>query len=646
MIVATAGHVDHGKTLLVRALTGVDTDRLPEEKKRQMTIDLGFAYLPGPAPGAAPGEAIGFIDVPGHERFVRNMLCGVAGIDFVLFVVAADDGPMPQTREHLAILDLLGIAAGAIVVTKTDRAEPARVAAVADAMRALLAPTPLAGAPVFPVSALTGAGIDALKRHLATARLTLAARRTDGNFRLAIDRCFTVVGAGLVVTGTAVSGTVRAGDAVRLLSDGQEVRVRAIRAHDAPADGGHAGQRLALNLAGPNLDKDRIARGDWIVAGPVPGAARKIDARLRVLETEARPLAHWTPVHVHLGAAEATGRVAVLADAAIAPGGSALVQLVLDRPIGALAGDRFVVRDQSAQRTLGGGRVIDVFAPVRGRARPDRLAFLAAMETADHAGALARLLDEGVLGIDLARFAAARNLTPEDSSALFGTVAMTRVRREGIDHGFAPRRWDSLRETVLAALADWHRRHPGVAGVSEDRLAATAGLRLPAAVALAVAAELARAGAIAREGRTVHLPAHRARMEPADAARWKRVAPLLAAGGVSPPAVGEIALKLGEPPPKVEQLLVRAGRLGLVVRISPNRFLPPAALQALAETAETLAAAAPDGMLTVVGFREGAKIGRNLAVEVLEHFDRVKLTRRIGDGRKVLRPAAGLFAAD
>ncbi|MGE0748112.1 MAG: selenocysteine-specific translation elongation factor [Rhodospirillales bacterium] len=641
MIVATAGHVDHGKTLLVRALTGVDTDRLPEEKKRQMTIDLGFAYLP--APGAAPGEAIGFVDVPGHERFVRNMLCGVAGIDFVLFVVAADDGPMPQTREHLAILDLLGVAAGAAVITKADRVPPARAAAVAEEVRALLAPTPLAGAPAFAVSALTGEGMDALRRHLAAARLTLAARRTDGNFRLAIDRCFTVVGAGLVVTGTAVSGTVRAGDAVRLLSDGQEVRVRAIRAHDAPADGGHAGQRLALNLAGPNLDKDRVARGDWIVAGPVPGAARKIDARLRVLETESRPLAHWTPVHVHLGAAEATGRIAVLEGGAIAPGGSALVQLVLDRPIGALAGDRFVVRDQSAQRTLGGGRVIDVFPPARGRARPDRLAFLAAMETADHAAALARLLDEGVLGIDLARFGAARNLTPEESTAVFGTVAMTRVRREGIDQGFAPCHWDSLRETVLAALADWHRRHPGVAGVSEDRLAATAGLRLPAAVALAVAGELARAGTIAREGRTVHLPAHRAKMEPADAARWKRVAPLLQAGGVSPPAVGEIALKIGEPPPKVEQLLVRAGRLGLVVRISPNRFLPPAALQALAEKAEALAAAAPGELLTVIGFREGAGIGRNLAVEVLEHFDRIKLTRRIGDGRKLLRPAAGLF---
>jgi selenocysteine-specific elongation factor len=348
-------------------------------------------------------------------------------------------------------------------------------------------------------------------------------------------------------------------------------------------------------------------------------------------------------VHVHLGAAEATGRVAVLEAGDIAPGGDALVQLVLDRPIGALAGDRFVVRDQSAQRTIGGGRVIDVFPPARGRARPERLAVIAAMEETDHAAALARLLDDGALGLDLARFAACRNLSPTETEALAAKVLMTRVRREGIDHGFAPRHWDRLRETVLAALADWHRRHPGIAGVSEDRLAATAGLRLPAAVGLAVADALVRSGAIAREGRTVHLPAHRATMEPADVARWKQVAPMLAAGGLSPPPVGEIALRLGEPPPKVEQFLVRAGRHGLVVRISPNRFLPPASLQRLAGIAEALAAESPDNLLTVIGFRERAGIGRNLAVEVLEHFDRVKLTRRLGDGRKVIRPAAGLF---
>ncbi|MBM3488132.1 MAG: selenocysteine-specific translation elongation factor, partial [Alphaproteobacteria bacterium] len=367
MIVATSGHVDHGKTLLVRALTGIDTDRLPEEKARAMTIDLGFAYWPTPA-----GDRIGFVDVPGHERFVRNMVCGVAAIDFVLLVVAADDGPMPQTREHIAILSLLGVGRGALVVTKIDRVEPGRVTAVIEAMRPLLAPTPLAFIPAFPVSALTGDGMTALADHLADAARTIGARSDANGFRLAVDRVFTVAGAGLVVTGTAVAGHVAVGDTLHVLSIAAPVRVRAIRVHDRPAERGLAGQRIALNLAG-GVAKADVARGDWIVADGVPAPVARLDGEIRVLASEKRPFAHWTPVHVHLGAAETVGRVALLDRAAIAPGGAGLAQLRLDRPIGAVFADRFVLRDQSGQRTIGGGRVIDLAPPARGRARPDRL---------------------------------------------------------------------------------------------------------------------------------------------------------------------------------------------------------------------------------------------------------------------------------
>ena len=260
MIIATAGHVDHGKTLLIKSLTGVDTDRLPEEKKRNLTIDLGFAYLP--MEGA---ETIGFIDVPGHERFIRNMLCGVAGIDFVLFVVAADDGPMPQTEEHLAILDLLGVTRGAVALTKIDRVEEKRAVEVAEQIDVLLASTSLEGIPMFPVSAMTGDGIDGLKSHLLETATALPPRAAAGNFRLAIDRSFDVVGAGFVVTGTVFSGEITAGDGARVLGADMHVRVRGIHSQNAKAEAGRAGQRCALNLAGIGLKKDLIARGDWLI---------------------------------------------------------------------------------------------------------------------------------------------------------------------------------------------------------------------------------------------------------------------------------------------------------------------------------------------------------------------------------------------
>ena len=467
MIVATAGHVDHGKTSLVKALTGVDADRLPEEKRRGMTIDLGFAYLP------LASRVVGFVDVPGHERFVHNMLCGVPGIDLALLVVAADDGPMPQTREHLAILDVLGVSRGVVALTKIDRVPPERVNEVAAETSALLATTSLAGAPVFALSSVSGAGVDSLKDHLEKAARETELRGAQGNFRMSVDRCFSIAGAGLVVTGTAMSGEIALGDEVRALLAGANARVRSIHAHNAPAKNGRAGQRLALNLAGIEGRKP-IARGDWIVRGEVPPPVRRIDARLRVVDP--RPLAHWTPVHVHLGAAHVPGRVALLECAAIAPGESARVQLVLDQPIGALRGDGFVVRDQSARRTLGGGAVIDVFPPPRGRAKPERLAWLAAMELDDDAAALRALLVRAPAGVGLARFAANRNLQGE---GFLAGVSDEDRRRPGLraggverpegDGAERPRRLARARARLGRACRGKARRIPAAAADSAGR---------------------------------------------------------------------------------------------------------------------------------------------------------------------------------
>jgi selenocysteine-specific elongation factor len=594
VIVATAGHVDHGKTSLVKALTGVDADRLPEEKKRGMTIDLGFAYM----------ADIGFVDVPGHERFVHNMLAGVSGIDLALLVVAADDGPMPQTREHLAILGLLGVPRAAVALTKVDRVPPSRVDEIKGSIEELLAPTVLAGAPVFPASPVRGDGIGALKAFLEATADGLAPREIHGNFRLSVDRCFSVAGAGLVVTGTAMSGEIGVGDEVRALLAGTGARVRGIHAHNAPAQHGRAGQRLALNLAGLE-GKAPIARGDWIVAGAVPEPVRRFDARLRVLEGA---LKNWTPVHLHLGAADVLARVALLDD-------SGLVQLVLERPVGAVRGDRFIVRDPSARRTLGGGSVIDVFPPPRGRARPERLAWLKAMELEDDSAALSALLESAPLGVDMARFAANRNL-PAASGWRFSDA-----------------HWRALRGKALANLAAWHARAPDAVGPAEDRILEGTGLRISRETVLELARELITERLVVREGQGVRLATHRVEVNPVDAALWKRVEPLLEQAALRPPTLAELAVQCSTDVKKLEAALSRLARHGKVVRVSANRFFLPSAVRQLEQIAASME------QITAAAFRDRSGIGRNLAIEVLEFFDRTRRTRRVGDAHVLIRDA-------
>ncbi|MDB5379001.1 MAG: selB, partial [Rubritepida sp.] len=319
MIVGTAGHIDHGKTSLVKALTGVDTDRLKEEKARGITVDLGFAYLP-----QGNGErVIGFVDVPGHERFVHTMLAGAVGIDFALLVVAADDGVMPQTREHLAILDLLGVRRGLVALSKSDLADPGRIAEVTAELRELLADTALEEAPVLPVSAQSGQGMETLRAALADAEAATAEPGADGAFRLAVDRCFTLAGAGTVITGTVLSGAVAVGDQVVVSPSGLAARVRSIHAQNRPAERGLTGQRCALNLAGRDISKEAIARGDMILARPLHAPTDRIDASFRALAGEPRPIGTWFPARLHHGSAEVGVRLVPLGDP-IEPGGGGL----------------------------------------------------------------------------------------------------------------------------------------------------------------------------------------------------------------------------------------------------------------------------------------------------------------------------------
>lgn len=631
MIVATAGHVDHGKTTLIKALTGTDTDRLAEEKRRGLTIDLGFAYLPlGDHSDAPP---IGFIDVPGHEKFIRNMVCGVAGVDLALFIVAADDGVMPQTREHLAILDLLGVGRGIVVLTKADRVDADRIAAVTDEIQALMAYTSLDGAPVMSVSAVTGEGIDALRNALFKEAHASREHATKGNFRLAVDRRFDVTGAGLVVTGTAFSGSCRIGDQLHLQGGDERWRVRAIRAQSRETSAAEVGQRIALNLTGPGLTRETVGRGDWIVGGDPPPPVSKFDVRLVILASEAAVFKHWTPVHVHLGAAEATGRVALLDAKSVAPGDRALAQIVLDTPLGAVAGDHFIVRDQSARRTIGGGRIIDIFPPRRGRARPHRLAQLEAQETPDDQVALSALTAVCEDGVDIETFGCGRNLTPQERALLSAAFDGRMIITELGSRAFSTVAWTAICERAVAALEAWHKAHPEQTGPGDGPLLVAAGFKSLLPIAKEVTAALEADGLLVRERLGLRRPRHQPGFYGGEADAWQNVAATIEAGGLRPATLNEIAEQTGLTGRRLDAFLQTAGRHGLVHRISKTRYLTQPMLDKLVNIARETAGRSEDGAFDARAFRDSSGIGRNMTIEVLEYFDRLGLTVRRGDKR-------------
>jgi len=635
MILATAGHIDHGKTALIRALTGVDADRLPEEKRRGLTIDLGFAYATLP-----DGTELGFVDVPGHERFLGNMLAGVLSIDRVLLVVAADDGPRPQMLEHLDILELIGIHEITGVVTKIDRVERDRTDAVAAETGALLGAAGFLQPAIFPVSSRTGEGIAALAGHLQksahSAAQSRAAAAASGLFRMPIDRAFTLPGIGLVVTGTIAAGTVAPGDRLVLSPQGTPVRVRGLHGHNRAIETAAAGERCAINIAGSFPEGGEPHRGDWILAAERHAPTTRLDLSLRVSRYAEVPLRDGLPVHLHLGTTDTVGRAAVLGSREIAPGESGFVQLDLEHPVGALCGDRAVLRDHAARRTLAGGRVVDPFAPRRGRRQPARLAVLEALAATDPAQALARLLAvEGV--VDLAKFALARNLTPGELDRLIEAGGFLRVGPARAPVAVTPERLAALGDKIVETLGAWHQAQPDTLGPSRPALITQLRGSGPEALLDAALAELAEAGRVVRLGPIWSLPDHQPRLTRSDERLFERICPLLAAADLRAPRIRELAAALGIQPEAVERLLSRAERLGRVARVADNRFFLPETLARLAEIARELADSSPEGTFTAATFKERCGIGRNVTIQILEYLDKMGVTRRIGDTRIVLR---------
>ena len=610
MIIGTAGHIDHGKTSLVKALTGVDADRLPEEKARGITLDLGYAYTPLP-----DGSTLGFIDVPGHEKLIHNMLAGATGIDFLLLVVAADDGPMPQTREHLAIAELLGLQRAAVALTKCDAVDAARADAAESEIRTLLAQGPFAEAPIYRVSARTGDGIAALHAHLAAAAAHTATP-VDGRFRLAIDRCFSLSGIGTVVTGTVFSGTVRVGDTLTVSPPGFSARVRSLHAQDVPAETGHAGQRVALNLTG-DFSREAIRRGMWVLDPRQHLPLDRFAATLRLARDETQTLRHWTPVHVHLGAEDIIGRVALLEGDTVAPGTEALAEIVLERPLCCVAGDRFVLRDTSATRTLAGGRVLDIFPPTRHKRAPARLAALRLAAQGEPAAALRELLVASPTGVLLERFAQGWNLTDADAGRLWQGLAPVRIdTRDGV-LGFAADVWAGHGEKLVAALAR----------AAFDHL---------------VDAALA-AGRIAQTSSWLHLPEHRVTLSAADSDLWRSLAPLVAAEPFQPPRVRDIAKATAIPEDTVRALMKRVARTGKLYPVALDHYFSDDAVERLAAIVATLCTG--HGAARAAELRDIIGGGRKVAIHILEFFDRIGYTRRVRDLRgtkdeHVLREAA------
>lgn len=628
MIIGTAGHIDHGKTSLVKALTGIDGDRLKEEKARGITIDLGFTYTPLPN-----GEILGFVDVPGHEKLVHNMLAGASGIDFVLLVIAADDGPMPQTREHLAILDLLGLNCGAVALTKIDRIAPERVAAAVDEIQSLLSGTKLAASPVFPLSAVSGNGVPALRAHLEQTAVELPARSISGHFRLAVDRSFTIAGSGTVVTGTVFSGAVHIGDRLLISPTGTEVRVRGIHAQNRPSESGSAGQRCAINLVGPQFGKKNVHRGDWLLEAPIHAPIQRFDAHCHVLASEPKELKHWTPVHLHVGASDVTARVAVLEGEAIAPGGTAMIQIIADKPVCVLNGDRFILRDQSATHTLGGGCVLDPFPPARNRRTRSRIAELNAMRETDHGRALMLGLRDSSAGVDLANFCQSRNIRQEEAQALWKDLPIHVIATPSIAMGFTPERRIALKQAILDRVAMEHQQAPDSLGPDRARLHRMTLPSLARPVFSALLDELLSDRQIAQNGPWLHLPEHKVELTSAEGQLWLRILPLLQSELFQPPRVREIAHDLLVAEASVRMLLRRVARAGEIYLVAHDHYFTKVAVVKLSIVIRELADV--NDCVRAAEFRDHVGVGRKLAIQILEFFDRIGYTRRAGDGHRL-----------
>jgi len=630
VVVGTAGHIDHGKTSLVKALTGTDTDRLPEEKARGITIDLGFAFLEEP-----DGLTIEIVDVPGHERFIKNMLAGVGGIDVAMLVIAADEGVMPQTREHLGICSLLHIRSGLVVLTKTDLVEPDWLELVREDVAGLVRRTFLDGCPVLTVSAKTGEGIPELRAALRTLAAGVTPRGTDHLPRLPIDRVFTIKGFGTVVTGTLMAGRLRVDDRVEVFPAGVQAKVRGLQAHGRTVEQSAAGQRTAVNLQG--VERVAVERGNVLGLAGTLVPSELVDGTLELLPDAPRPLKTRDRVRVHAGTSEIMARVLLLDRQELAPGEATLARLRLEGPLVALPGDRFVIRSYSPMLTIGGGTLLDIAPPRFKRKAPTLIAHLTLLrEDSPEAVVEEHVRHAGGVGVRVAPLSGRVPFGPERLRALLDTL-QTSGRVVAIDRDWFvhPESLARLRELTLGALAQFHRAAPLRPGMSREELRGRAGAADERVFAHLLAA-LEGEGLVRTDRDKVRLASHEVRLSPEQQKAADRLEQEYLTAEAAPPSPEEALARAGQSGDEEHELfqvLIEARKL---VRVKESLYFHARALEAIQDKLVTMLRErkeiGPGDIKDLLG------ISRKYAIPLLEFFDARRVTARVGE-RRVLRGA-------
>ena len=631
VIVGTAGHIDHGKTALVKALTGIDADRLEEEKRRGITIDIGFAHLELPAPDGSRIR-LGFVDVPGHERFVRNMLAGVGGIDLVLLVIAADEGIKPQTREHFDICRLLAIRRGITVLTKSDAVDSETLEVVRleveDYVRGSFLDTTLAPerSPIIAVSSLTGAGLDELKSALAKVASEVTAKDSAALARLPIDRVFTIKGFGTVVTGTLVAGTIRKEEELEVFPSGKRVRVRGVQVHGSPAAAAVAGQRTALNLAG--LSTEDLARGMTLATADTFRSTSRVDALLSLLPS-AKPFKDGARVHFHAYTTETIAETRLYGVKQLKPGDETYAQLRFAQPMLLLPGDRFIVRQFSPVVTMGGGVMLDASPPTRKQPAEDAIAFLKIMRHGSPEEVLAaRAARRGAIGLRLDDIPGEMNIQREEATKLAVKAGLVWCDPVLV----APAAFAEVKADVLRALKKFHDANPLVAGMSKEELRDR--INLGPEVFYSVLGNLAEEKKLEVAGELVHLPGRGVVMKDEEAESKKIIEQAFASAGLKVPSLKEVLASLKVDKIRAQKIVTLLLRDKVLIKISEELVFHQSALMDLRYKIAALKTTAPK--IDVARFKDMTGVSRKYAIPLLEYLDRERVTRRIGDERMIL----------
>jgi selenocysteine-specific elongation factor len=627
IIIGTAGHIDHGKTALVKALTGIDADRLEEEKRRGITIDLGFAHMELAAMNGEPLH-IAFVDVPGHERFVRNMLAGVGGIDLVLLVIAADESIKPQTREHFDILQLLGVQRGITVLTKSDAVDAETLDVVRLEVEEFLRGTFLEGQPIVAVSSLTGAGLDDLKRAMAAASEEVQPRDAQALERLPIDRVFTMKGFGTVVTGTLISGTIHREDELEVFPTGRRVRVRGVQVHGRTADAATAGQRTALNLAGASTED--LARGMTLAPVATLAATRRVDVRLKLLPSAPRPLKSRMRVHLHSNTMETLAEIALSGVKQLAPGAEAFARLKLPDAALLVPGDRFIIRQFSPVVTIGGGVVLDPTPLPRAAGQESFLQILAAGDPEPILRA--RIARRGAAGIGAPRLIAETGWTRSFIEArLDQSVKEGRVLRIG-DSFVDAAAVVSLQTLMVSSVETFHKNNSLVGGIAREALREQ--VKASSEIFAAAADLLVRDRKIEVAGDLMRLPGHGVAMKDEESESKQKIEEAFAAAGLKVPALHEVIAGLKVDKTRAQKIVTLLMRDKLLVKISDELVFHRGALEELRRM--VAAQKVKSKKMDVALFKELTGVSRKYAIPLLEYLDREHVTRRVGDAREIL----------